>query len=75
MKSWIEENRSETTPFDIVVEGKTQGNDPKAWNNIVHPWFEDGATWWIEAMWAERADEEISSELYMKRICLGPPTI
>jgi hypothetical protein len=37
MKSWIEENRSEITPFDIVVEGKTQGNNPKEWKNRLGP--------------------------------------
>jgi hypothetical protein len=74
IKSWIEENRMENTPFDIVVEGRTQGNDPKQWENIVHPWFDAGATWWIEAMWTEKADEKTTSELYIERIRQGPPS-
>ena len=74
MKSWIEENRSETTAFDIVVEGKTQGNDPNEWENIVHPWFEAGATWWIEAMW-DAMDKKDCNEMILNRILLGPPTI
>ena len=73
MKEWIEENRSETTPFDIVVEGKTQGNDPKEWEHIVYPWFEAGSTWWIEAIWSKQTGE-IRSELYLKRIRHGPPS-
>ena len=74
MKSWIEENRSETTPFDIVVEGKTQGNDSDEWYNVVNPWSEAGATWWIEAMW-DAVDKKNSNELFVKRIRQGPPTI
>ena len=74
MKSWIEENRSETTPFDIVVEGKTQGDDSDEWFNVVNPWFEAGATWWIEAMW-DAMDEKNCNELFFKRIRQGPPTI
>ena len=74
MKSWIEENRSETTPFDIVVEGKTQGDDSDECFNVVNPWFEAGATWWIEAMW-DAMDKKNSNELFVKRIRQGPPTI
>lgn len=74
MKTWIEDNRSETTPFDIVVEGKTQGDDSDEWYEIVHPWLEAGATWWIEAMW-DATDKKNSDELVAKRIRQGPPTI
>jgi hypothetical protein len=73
MKSWIEENRSETTPFDIVVEGKTDGNDSNEWSKVVQPWIEAGATWWIEAMW-DMMDKENSNELIVKRIRQGPPS-
>jgi hypothetical protein len=73
MKSWMEENRSETTPFDIVVEGNTEGNDSNEWSTIVQPWIESGATWWIEAMW-DKMDKENSNELYVNRIRQGPPS-
>jgi len=73
MKSWMEENRSETTPFDIVVEGKTDGNDSNEWSKVVQPWIEAGATWWIEATWG-MMDKKNSNELYVKRIRQGPPS-
>jgi hypothetical protein len=74
IKSWIGENRSETTPFDIVVEGKTPGGDSDDWYDIVHPWLEAGATWWIEAMW-DTMDKKNGDELVAKRIRQGPPKI
>lgn len=51
MKAFIDKERAETTPFDIVVEGKTPGNDPEKAASIILPWAEAGATWWLEAMW------------------------
>ena len=55
--------------FDIVVEGKTPGNDPEAAAAELRPWESAGATWWIEADW--QADK---AEQVLKRIQQGPPT-
>jgi alkanesulfonate monooxygenase SsuD/methylene tetrahydromethanopterin reductase-like flavin-dependent oxidoreductase (luciferase family) len=68
MKAWIEENRTATTPFDIVVEGTTPGSDPRKAAKVVNPWREAGATWWLEAMW-----EQPDLELVKERILQGPP--
>ena len=54
MKTYIEERRTATTPFDIVYEGRTPGDDLAQAAEIVRPYAEAGATWWMEAMW-ERA--------------------
>ena len=48
MKSFVEANRPETTPFDIVVEGETPGDDPEQDAAIVRPWADAGATWWTD---------------------------
>ena len=37
MRAFIEANRTETTPFDIVMEGQTPGNDAKAAAALVRP--------------------------------------
>jgi hypothetical protein len=74
MKTWIDENRSETTPFDIVLEGKTQGSDPDTWYGVINPWKEAGATWWIEAMW-DAIDKKDRDEQVKRRIRQGPPKI
>jgi len=72
MRNWIEDNRLETAPFDIVVEGKTQGGDPDTWGDVVDPWIEAGATWWIEALWDTMGKKD-GDMLVMRRIRQGPP--
>ena len=49
--AYVAAHRTETTPFDIIVEGVTPGDDPDRAAAIVGPRADAGATWWIEAMW------------------------
>ncbi|HZU66220.1 MAG TPA: LLM class flavin-dependent oxidoreductase [Ktedonobacteraceae bacterium] len=70
MKAFIDENRSLTTPFDIICEGETPGDDREQAASIVRPWAEAGATWWMEARWGNVSKEDV--EL---RIRQGPPRI
>jgi len=67
MKAYIDANRTLTTPFDIVVEGKTAGLSRAQAQDKLHPWADAGATWWIEGLW-EMPLEEVEA-----RIKLGPP--
>lgn len=71
MKSFIDEHRTLTTPFDIVMEGETPGNDPEQAVSIVHPWSEVGATWWLESMWGEH----VKPDDVQRRIQQGPPRL
>ena len=69
MKAWIEQRRSEQTPFDIIVEGTTPGDDPEKAVAAVRRWSDAGATWWNEAMWdAMKAPERV-----LARLRQGPP--
>jgi hypothetical protein len=68
MAAFIEENRTQSTPFDIVVEGETPGDDRAKAASIVGPYAEAGATWWIEAMWSASELESVQT-----RIAQGPP--
>jgi hypothetical protein len=70
MKAYIAANRTETTPFDIVVEGKTPGDDAQAAASIVRALAEAGATWWIEAMWGD-----LEQEHWLTRIRQGSPRL
>lgn len=72
IKAFIDANRTETTPFDIVVEGQTPGRDRKKAASIIRPWEDAGATWWIEAMW-NLADRRGGLEAVQKRVRQGPP--
>ncbi len=70
MGSYIKENRRENTPFDIIWEGKTPGDDPVKSAEQVQPWAEAGCTWWNEAMWGETDPEAVR-----RRIMQGPPKV
>jgi alkanesulfonate monooxygenase SsuD/methylene tetrahydromethanopterin reductase-like flavin-dependent oxidoreductase (luciferase family) len=70
MKAWIEARRQLTTPFDIVVEGSTPGDDPDQAQAMVRPYALAGATWWLEARW-----DQPDLELVLARIRQGPPIL
>ena len=72
MSAYINEHRTATTPFDIVVEGATPGDDRAKAAAQVKPLADAGATWWLEAMWTA-PDNDLASLL--KRIRQGPPRI
>ncbi len=74
MKAYIQEHRTESGPFDIVMEGETPGDAPLQAASIVRAWAEAGATWWIESHWnAPRTAEGLAQIL--TRIKQGPPRI
>lgn len=70
MKTFVDENRSLTTRFDIVMEGMTPGDDAGKAVEKVQPWAEAGATWWIEAMWSAP-----DLDVVRARIKQGPPRL
>jgi hypothetical protein len=72
MKDFIEANRTAATPFDIVMEGVTPGDDPERAAAIVQNWAQAGATWWIEAMWGA-PDEPVDTGALLARLRQGPP--
>lgn len=69
MRAYLNEHRSQATPFDIVMEGRTPGNDRARAIATVRPFIEAGITWWNEAMWeAPNSPEDVRA-----RIRQGPP--
>lgn len=71
MRAYIQANRPEATPFDIVVEGTTPGDDPQGTAAIVGPYAEAGATWWLEALWDAMHDPRRVEA----RLRQGPPRL
>jgi len=69
MKAYIDANRTLTTPFDFVADGKTDGLDQAQIKEKLQGWAEAGATWWVEGMW-ENTEEQAA-----ERIRLGPPRV
>jgi alkanesulfonate monooxygenase SsuD/methylene tetrahydromethanopterin reductase-like flavin-dependent oxidoreductase (luciferase family) len=73
MAAYIKDNRKASTPFDIVVEGETPGDNIGAAREVVKPWQEAGATWWIEAMWMTIMNAKDPYATLRDRIRQGPP--
>jgi alkanesulfonate monooxygenase SsuD/methylene tetrahydromethanopterin reductase-like flavin-dependent oxidoreductase (luciferase family) len=69
IKTWIAERRGDNTPFEIVMEGTTPGDDPNAIRRQLQPLADAGATWWIESMWEGGVD----FDALKRRIEQGPP--
>ena len=69
--AYVAERRDQPTPFDIIMEGETPGDDPARAAAIVRPFAEAGATWWNESRWGAMGDVE----LVRARIRQGPPRI
>lgn len=72
--AYVAARRAATTPFDVVVEGTTPGDNPAAARAAVMPWAEAGATWFLEAMWSapEQGDW---AEAVRRRVEGGPPNL
>ena len=71
MKAFVDEHRRATTPFDIVVEAVTPGDDRAKAAAIVRPFAEAGATWWIESTWMMPGEVDVQ----LARIRQGPPRL
>jgi alkanesulfonate monooxygenase SsuD/methylene tetrahydromethanopterin reductase-like flavin-dependent oxidoreductase (luciferase family) len=56
------------TPCDVVVEGTTPADDPVAAATLARAHADAGATWWIEADWANTSVDAMRT-----RIAAGPP--
>ncbi len=71
MKAYIVEHRTQTTPFDIVMEGETPGDNREQASKIIRPYVDAGITWWLESRWScmDKPDE------VRTRIRQGPPRI
>lgn len=72
MEEFIETRRTETTPFDIIMEGTTPGNDSTEAKATIRLWANAGVTWWIEALWSAPSNPD-GLQALQKRIRQGPP--
>lgn len=70
IRDWVEVNRADRSGFDLVVEGQTPGDDPIRAKEIILPYAQAGATWWIEAMW----DSE-DLDAVLRRVRQGPAAV
>jgi alkanesulfonate monooxygenase SsuD/methylene tetrahydromethanopterin reductase-like flavin-dependent oxidoreductase (luciferase family) len=69
IKAYVAENRTLTTPFDIVMNGATGDLTDAQIQDKLAPWAEAGVTWWVEGLW------EATEAAVKERIRRGPPTL
>jgi alkanesulfonate monooxygenase SsuD/methylene tetrahydromethanopterin reductase-like flavin-dependent oxidoreductase (luciferase family) len=67
--AYVARHRTATDPFDVALNGETPA-DPAAGAEIVEPYRDAGATWWVEYE-ASRG----SFDDYRRRIRRGPPRL
>jgi hypothetical protein len=68
IKAYADSNRSLSTPFDIVLNGKVAELDHSQLQDKLLPLIESGATWWVEGLW------DATEEIAVERIRRGPPS-
>jgi alkanesulfonate monooxygenase SsuD/methylene tetrahydromethanopterin reductase-like flavin-dependent oxidoreductase (luciferase family) len=78
--AYVDQHRTATTPFDVVIGGGTDGEDPAGSARRTAEYAEVGATWWVEdgSPWRFGADPEepwrdVDTEAVRRRIVQGPP--
>ena len=72
LAAYIHEQRSQQTPYDIIMEGETPGDDRERALSIVRPYAESGVTWWLESVW-RTPETEGGVEGMRARVRQGPP--
>jgi alkanesulfonate monooxygenase SsuD/methylene tetrahydromethanopterin reductase-like flavin-dependent oxidoreductase (luciferase family) len=74
---WLRERRASEglsmEGYDVVAEGTTPA-DPAAAAEIVRPWAEAGATWWIDADWSDMEPGRVRAAA-LERLRAGPPRL
>ena len=71
MAIYVAAHRDPGTPFDIVVEGSTPADDPAHAADVVRPYADAGATWWLDAFW--HALDDVDG--IRRRIAAGRPRV
>lgn len=75
MREWLTDRGLSHPDFDIVVEGETPADDPTRAKDIVAPWVDAGATWWIDARWEMPHESEARMKQVRERLEAGPPRL
>ena len=71
IRNYVDARGDQQSPFEIIHEGMSPGDDPAQAASIVRPFAEAGATWWIESRWLPPNEPPD----LLRRIRQGPPRI
>jgi hypothetical protein len=70
---YVQERRTLESPFDIVIQNESPGDDHEQARALSRPWEEAGTTWWIENPWASKWIPDKNESSLQERILQGPP--
>jgi len=71
IKTFVAEQRTLESPFDIVMEADTRGDTPEQSGTKAREWADAGVTWWVESMWSPPSNlADVRT-----RIRQGPPSV
>jgi len=68
IKTYVNENRPEPTPFDIVMNGNVADLNKSQLQDKLLPMIDAGVTWWIDDLF------DATEEKAVERIRRGPPS-
>src|SRR5690349_1596494 len=68
---YTRQHRTGDGPFDVILEGRTDGAAPGGGAGQVVPYLEAGLTWWVEALGWWRGGPQDA----MNRVRQGPPAL
>ena len=74
MREWLAEHGARPD-IDIIMEGETPADDAEAAADIVGPFRDAGATWWLESRWGGFYDPDKHRAVVQERIAAGPPRV
>ena len=74
MVEWLDAN-GRRPGFDVIWEGQTPADNPEQATDIVRPWADAGATWWLEARWMPFEGDKNPETALRDRIAAGPPSV
>jgi len=69
ISAYVEQHRTVSTQFDLVMMGYTDGTDPEKASSVVQRYAHSGLTWWLESLYPMRNSVEAMRE----RVRQGPP--
>jgi len=71
IRSFVNERRTLPTPFDMVIEGDTDGDDPAGAAAMLDRLADAGVTWWLESAAVHNRHGGLNQ--VRRRINQGPP--
>lgn len=72
LRSWLAENGARPD-IDVIAEGETPADDPRAAAAAVAVQAAAGCTWWLETRWQTPEDPSVRLDAMRERIMAGPP--